>query len=72
MSSSRMSSVHIKPRLDHDFSFRGDSFTAEMLADEPGTINDLVSKEDWYKVSFVLARKNTFRTDSYQRKNAEV
>ena len=51
MSSNTMSSVHLKPRLDHDFSFRGDSFGADLPAVEPGSINDIVAKEDWHKVS---------------------
>ena len=50
MSSSRMSTVHMKPELDHTFSFRVDT-DRDLLQDEPNTINDIVAMEDWHKVS---------------------
>ena len=57
MSSNTMSTVHIKPKLDHDFSFRADSFNANVdrdnFTDEANTINDMVANEDWYKVSLL-------------------
>jgi hypothetical protein len=38
----------MRPDLDPNFSFRVDT-DGDILADEPSTINDVVSKEDWYK-----------------------
>ena len=47
-----MSDVHTRPDLDPNFSFRVDT-DGDLLADEPSTINDVVAKEDWYRVSRV-------------------
>lgn len=40
--------LHMRGPLDSTFSFRADK---EFVFEEPDSINQAVSKEDWYKVS---------------------
>ena len=39
----------MRPNLDSDFSFRNSS--TELVVDNPSSILETVSKEDWHKVS---------------------
>ena len=49
--------LHMREQLNSDISFRADS-DDELIEQQLSSINQAVSKEDWYKVSASIVQEN--------------
>ena len=49
--------LHMREKLNPDFSFRADSDEG-LVEQQLSSINQAVSKEDWYKVSAAIVQEN--------------
>ena len=50
--------LHMREKLNSDFSFRAESDDEGLIEQQLSSINQAVSKEDWYKVSAAIVQES--------------